>query len=162
LLAEFQVTAGDSLTGLRIGEVIYGFAVVAVALTPAPSSDPQASASIMLPDIDYRLAAGDRLLLLSTMDGLRRIENNQRALLPETWTLDIPPLLMSAQRFEAANVLARFASISLAEARERLAEPAAVWRLTLYRYQAERLRQELGKRNIHALLLREDGTGTQV
>lgn len=160
LLAEFQVTAGDSLAGLRIGEVIYGFAVVAVALTPAPSNDPQAATSIMLPDIDYRLAAGDRLLLLSTMDGLRRIENNQRALLPETWTLDIPPLLMSAQRFEAANVLARFASISLAEARERLAEPSIVWRLTLYRYQAERLRQELGKRNIHAQLVREDGTHT--
>jgi len=155
LLAEFQVTAGDSLTGLRIGEVIYGFAVVAVALTPAPSNDPQAASSIMLPDIDYRLAAGDRLLLLSTMDGLRRIENNQRALLPDSWTLDIPPLLMSAQRFEAANVLARFAGLSLAEARERLSEPSTIWRLTLYRYQAERLQQELGKRNIHARLLPE-------
>ena len=161
LLAEFQVTPGDSLTGLRIGEVIYGFAVVAVAPTPAPGNNPQAASSIMLPDIDYRLAAGDRLLLLSTMDGLRRIENNLPALMPDRWALNIPPLLISEQRFEVAHILARFANTPLAEARERLAEPSTVWRLTLYRYQAERLRQELAKRNIHARLLREGGADAQ-
>jgi len=139
LIAEYQVQPGDTLDGLLLAEAAYGYAMVPILLQRA------GAAPRLLPPDDWRLAAGDRLAVLVTVDGMRRIEQGERAVRPAWWELRLESVLSDDARFEGANALHRNAGLHLADARALLGDLPVALSLPLYRFQAHRLDNALRK-----------------
>ncbi len=142
LIAEYEVRANDSLNGLMLADVAYGFAVVPVILRQKG-----APPKLLVTD-EVRLKPGDCVVLLATMDGIRRIEHNQRTINQPLWDITIRSIYSEHARFEAAQVLALIGGLPLGEAKTRLAHLPATLRLSLYKYQAHRLLRKLKQHQI--------------
>ncbi|MDJ0648743.1 MAG: NAD-binding protein, partial [Xenococcaceae cyanobacterium MO_188.B19] len=68
LVTEYQIEAGDTLNGLLIADIAYGYGVIPI-IYQKPNH-----ASVLLPIDEPPLKIGDRLVVLANIDGLRRIE----------------------------------------------------------------------------------------
>jgi Trk K+ transport system NAD-binding subunit len=73
LVTQYEIEEGDTLSGLLLSEVAYGYGVV-----PIWYQRPGASGTAM-PSEDQQLHPGDRLVVIATIRGLRRVEQGQRA-----------------------------------------------------------------------------------
>ena len=68
LVTEYQIEAGDTLNGLLLADIAYGYGVMPV-LYQKEQQTPK-----LMPSDDIRLSVGDRMVVLATSNGLRRIE----------------------------------------------------------------------------------------
>ncbi|MBD3881804.1 potassium channel protein [Phormidium tenue FACHB-886] len=142
LVTEYAIATDDTLVGKLLSQVAYGYGVVPIfhqrGAMPADLMEG------LLPLDDRRLQVGDRLVVLGSINGLRRIEH--RDIAPaQRWQLSAQPPLNQDSRQEGRNVLYRLSGCSLEQAQsfvERL--PEAI-ELELYEYQADRLREELSR-----------------
>jgi len=144
VIVEYEIRAEDTLNGLMLSEMAYGFAVVPVVLRqkgvpPKP-----------LAKDEVRLKPGDQIIMLATMDGLRRIELNQHSIAPTQWDITIGPFYSEEAHFNAAQLLAQIGGLPLGDASAQLTNPPVTVRLSLHKYQAHRLLRKLKQQQIRA------------
>lgn len=144
LATEYHIEAEDTLNNKLISQVAYGYRVMPIFYQRASDRqkrklDPR---RFLMPSDDIRLEAGDRLVVLATIGGLRRIERGE--LLPlTTWQLTVLPPLNKGVLFEAAQVIHNVTGCGLQTAKSFLACLPGKMQFQLYHHQAYRLWQQL-------------------
>ncbi|GAB4542033.1 MAG: potassium channel protein [Pleurocapsa sp.] len=150
LVTEYQIEAGDTLQGLLLADIAYGYGVVPI-IYQQPNK-----ASIILPLDELTLTVGDRLVVLATIDGLRRIEQGKLNQQAKQWQIRIERALTSDAIFDGANAIARITGCSLTLARETMNNLPQTLEVKLYQHQAHRLIKELKKTLVVSHLLTKD------
>ncbi|WP_017301842.1 potassium channel family protein [Nodosilinea nodulosa] len=145
LVTQYELEPEDTLTGLLLAEVAYGYGVV-----PLWHQQQGAPGSIM-PSDDTRLRAGDRLVVLATIGGLRRIEQGHLA--PRDWHIHLEAALTANALFDGAAEIARSSGYRLGEAREFMAQLPGTLPVPLYRHQALRLVRLLTRAQVKAQVI---------
>ncbi|MEA5536715.1 potassium channel family protein [Crocosphaera sp. XPORK-15E] len=147
LVTEYQIEAGDTLNGLLLAEVAYGYGVIPILHQKPPNS------SNLMPYDDINLSVGDRLIVLATIDGLRCIEQGRLAIKPKQWHIYVEKAANEDAAFEGANAIARISGCSLIMARNLMKELPATLSVPMYNHQGERLVRELNKLRVEAKLI---------
>jgi Trk K+ transport system NAD-binding subunit len=147
LVTEYQIEVQDTLNGLLLSEVAYGFGVVPILYQKPPN------ASNLMPLEDIQLAVGDRLVILATIDGLQRIECGKLDIAGKRWQVSVKKALSADASFEGANAIARISGCSLGTAREFMNHLPGTLSVALYKHQAQRLVRELNKLLVKAELI---------
>lgn len=150
LVTEYNIEAVDTLCGLLLSEVAYGYGVVPILATTSATMTVGADSRKLMPPEDLRLAAGDRLVVLATIDGLRRIEQGWLGISPKQWRVQVDQAMNSNAAFEGANLMARITGCPLGMARDLMTNLPGVLRSPLYHHQALRLVRELGRTQVNA------------
>jgi hypothetical protein len=104
------------------------------------------------------LEGGDVVIVLATVEGLRRIEVGERA--AGEWRLWIDSSPSGASSFEGANAIARISGCALAAARSAMQRLPARLETPLYQQQGLRLARELRKLLISSHLEFEGSGGS--
>jgi Trk K+ transport system NAD-binding subunit len=150
LIAEYAITSGDTLEGKRMGHIAYGYGVVPIL---RETSDAQGKRfNVLMPIDDQHLTAGDRLFVLSSINGLRRIERGERTP-PRRWHLSadaLPPNLNSnlekgSDLSGLTDLLIKLSGCDPEAARSFIEQlpSCSSMELDLYDYQAARLIQAM-------------------
>lgn len=147
LVTEYQIEADDTLQGLLLAEIVYGYGVIPV-LYQKPNH-----ASICFPGEELLLAEGDRLVVLATIEGLKRVERGKLNVTPKTSRVRIESALTPDAVFEGANLIYRITGCSLSLARQTMATLPQTLAVDLYPYQAKKLVRELKKALVKARVL---------
>ncbi len=147
LVTEYHIEANDTLEGLLLADIAYGYGVIPV-LYQKPNQIP-----IMLPIDELPLSVGDLLVVLATIEGLRRIEQGRLNLELKCWRIRIEKALTPDAIFEGANALARISGCSLTLARTTMENLPQTLPTLLYKHQAQYLVRELKKTLVMAHLL---------
>ncbi|NES18943.1 MAG: potassium transporter TrkA [Symploca sp. SIO3E6] len=147
LVTEYQVEADDTLNSLLLAEIAYGYGVV-IIMHQRGEEMPQ-----FMPSDDLRLAVGDRMVVLATIDGLRRIEQGKIAITPKRWRVKVEQALTQVAIFEGANAIALVSGCSLGTARRLMNNLPNILRLPLYKQQAQRLVRKLSKAQVIAQMV---------
>jgi voltage-gated potassium channel Kch len=142
-VANYEIAANRQLNNRLIGSVAYGFGVIPVVLRRGPDSRHDRK-TIVFPGDDLRLEVGDRLTVLSTINGLRRIELGEFSP-PRRWTLTAQPPLSSTFTHTAGTELSRLSGCPLSTAKEFMESLPNSIELEMYTHQANRLRQSLSR-----------------
>ena len=136
LVTEYNICPGDTLIGHNLSEVAYGYGV-------APIIHKRGAEKRFNPSEDIVLEADDVLVVLATVDGLRRVEAGEHA--APQWRLRIDSSPSDSAAFEAANAMARISGCSLAQARAAMQRLPSRLEKPLYQQQGSRLMRELRK-----------------
>ncbi|MGO9431384.1 potassium channel family protein [Rhodoblastus sp.] len=136
LVTEYDIHQGDTLIGRPLSEIAYGYGV-------APIIHRRGEDKRFNPSDDIVLEAGDVVVVIATVDGLRRIEIGARD--APQWRLAILSSPSEAARFEAANAMARISGCDLAQARSVMQRLPSTLEKPLYQQQGSRLTRELRK-----------------
>ncbi len=147
LVTEYFIEAGDTLMGLILADVSYGYGVV-----PVLHQEPHGKAKFM-PIDDTRLGAGDRLVVLATIKSLQAIEVG--TIITPTWYIHIEQPLSAAAIFEGANVIVRVCNCPMLTARTVMENLPNRLNLPLYKLQAQRLIRELLKAQVSGYIIQE-------
>lgn len=147
LVTEYQIEAGDTLNGLLLSEVAYGYGVMPV-LYQKGQEFPK-----LMPSEDIRLAVGDRMVVLASSNGLRRIEQGKASIMAKGWRVQVEKALTKEAEFEGANAITRITGCSLNQAWDLIHHLPGTVRSSLYKHQAQRLVRELGKAQVIARLV---------
>ena len=113
LLVRYTIDCNDSLCGRSLARVQNGFGVTAIALRR-----PSRGEVLALPPVDLVLSSGDQLLILASLDGLRRIELNRLHAPAERLRLRLKRQLNASSLFEVHRNLARYLGCSVEQAHE--------------------------------------------
>jgi voltage-gated potassium channel Kch len=144
LVAEYTLSEGDTLVGKLLAEVAYGFGVVPIFYQKAEQALQGESAEFFLPTDDKRLSVGDRLIVLASMNGLRRIELGEITP-PRRWRLELQKPLNQSFILDAGSTLARISGCELDKARTFVNQLPGAIDLMMYDHQAHHLFRELSK-----------------
>jgi Trk K+ transport system NAD-binding subunit len=144
LVTEYQIEAGDTLNGLLLAEVAYGYGVVPV-LYQKEQEIPK-----LMPSDDIRLSVGDRMIVLATSTGLRHIEEGKSIITPKRWQVVVEKALTQEAIFEGANAIARISGCDLSTARALMHNLPRTLRTPLYKHQAQRLVRSLKQAQVKA------------
>ncbi len=145
LVTEYRLETGDTLEGLLLAEVAYGYGVVPILYQRLPNP------SLFMPSDDILLADSDRLIVLATTEGLQRIEVNNRY--PKNWRMRIESAMTEEAAFEGANTISRISGCSLNTARELMNYLPSTLITPLYQHQGQRLVHALSKLQVSAHLM---------
>ncbi len=145
LVTEYSIEPEDTLNGLLLAEVAYGFGVVPVLHQRSQS------AANLFPSDDVRLEAGDRLILLATTQSLQRIELAEST--PPQWQVSVIKAPNQNAIFEGANEITRISGCSIGAARQMMTSLPALVPVPLYKHQAQRLIRNLQKAQVTADLM---------
>jgi hypothetical protein len=137
LVTEYRIENGDTLNGLLLSEVAFGYDVVPI-LHQQPLKD-----SILMPSADIRLAIGDRLVILATSEGLQQVEGGKINTSAKYYLVRVEKALLPEAVFEGANAIARISGCSLSIARNLMNDLPQTLPVPLYKQQARRLVREL-------------------
>jgi Trk K+ transport system NAD-binding subunit len=143
LVTEYLVVAGDTLIDRQLAHLAYGYGAI-------PIFHERGAVGVLNPSDDMRLEAGDKVVVLATVDALRRIEHGELA--AQQWRLHIGSCPSSDAAFDAGNLIARIAGCKLSVARKALAKAPGELETPVYKQQGLRLVRELGKIQVHARL----------
>lgn len=141
LVAEYRIAENDTLVGKNLSQIAYGYTVVPIFLKTA---QPKANGlhEFFIPSDDEVMKVGDRLTVLASISGLRRIElGNLHA--PKRWQLRAKPPLNSSVLLDAGNKLKNISGCDLELARRFMESLPAAIELPMYDTQAYRLGQSL-------------------
>ncbi|EKV00655.1 K+ transport system, NAD-binding component [Leptolyngbya sp. PCC 7375] len=140
LITEYAIEYGDTLNGKPLAEIAYGYGVVPILLRQRqPSKQYQ---DYPMPSDDLRVHLGDKLYVLSSINGLRRIERGEMTP-PRQWLLEVETPLNPTMLSEAGSLLAKLSNVQLDKCRQLMKTLPNTLQLSLYDYQAHRLMQEL-------------------
>lgn len=140
LITEYQIEADDTLNGLIISEINYGYKVMVIVYQSSDNNSP-----VYIPVEDIRVCPGNRLVVLATTDSLQRIEKGEIELSSRCWQVYIEKALTESALFNAANTISRITGCDIGLARNLVNNLPQVLPIPLYRHQAERLVRELKK-----------------
>lgn len=144
LVTEFLVEAGDTLVGKLLSQVSYGYGVVPIFYERNNERRTLDNSDRLMPSETWMLKAGDRLIILSTIDGLRRIERGQMRP-PRTWRLSVGKPLNRGNLSEIGTTLHRISGLNLKTANAFAQNLPGTIYVQLYDYPAYYLLQELRK-----------------
>ena len=147
LVTEYQIESEDTLHGLLIADIAYGYGVVPI-IYQQPNRSP-----VTLPLDGLTLKVGDRLIVLATIDGLRRIEQGKLNQTAKQWQIRIERALTNDAIFDGANTIAKITGCNLTLARETMNNSPQTLTVLLYPNQAHRLIKELKKTLVISYLL---------
>ena len=141
LVAEYRIMENDTLVDKNLSQIAYGYTVVPIYLkTNKPKAD--GHTELFMPSDDEVMKAGDRLTILASISGLRRIELGNLHL-PKRWQLRAKPPLNSSVLLDAGNKLKNISGCDLELARQFMQSLPAAIELPMYDIQAYRLGQAL-------------------
>jgi Trk K+ transport system NAD-binding subunit len=146
LVTEYRVNQGDSLNEQLLADVAYGYGVVPILHQRGFSQT-----NDFLPLDDIRLHAGDRLIVLATLEGLQKIERGILAI--QSWWVRVESAFTQEAIFEGATTIARVSGCDIAMARTLMNHLPGTLQFSLYKHQAQRLVRELRKTMISAHLI---------
>lgn len=144
LVTEYLIAAGDTLVSKMLAQVAYGYGVVPIFHERTDNLLKGEAAAELMPSDDRMLGVGDRLIVLSTINGLRRIERGDLAP-PKHWKLEAKKPLSTAFLLNAGSDLSRISGCSLEAARIFMENLPGTMELRLYDYQAHQLREKLSR-----------------
>lgn len=147
LVTEYEVEVGDSLNGLLLADVAYGYNLVPIL------HQKEGQNIKFMPADDVRLGERDRLVVLATMASLNQVERGQLDTTGKTWQVQIESSLTDDALFEGGNTLVRITGCSLNEAREIMSELPTIVPILLYHHQAKRLIRELKKVQVQGKII---------
>jgi Trk K+ transport system NAD-binding subunit len=147
LVTEYQVEQIDTLNGLLLADVVYGYEAI-----PILHQQPQMAATLLPPD-DITLAVGDRLVVMATIDGLRRIEQGKLSINPRTWRLRIEAATSESAIARATKAIAAVAGCPVATIRQSMLALPAMLPILLYQHQGQRLVADLARMQVRASLI---------
>ncbi|HEY9751596.1 MAG TPA: NAD-binding protein, partial [Coleofasciculaceae cyanobacterium] len=150
LVTEYQVEVGDTLNHLLLAEVAYGYGVVPILHQRLEHE------VTLMPGDDVRLKVNDRLVILATIEGLRRIEQGKLA--SRQWFVQILQTWSPAGQFEGGSAIARITGCDLNTARSIMTGLPAILEVPLYNPQALRLVRELRKVQVKARVTQSAST----
>ena len=101
-----------------------------------------------MPSDDIRLQVGDRLVVLSTIRGIRRIEQGRQA--NRQWQIEIIQAVSPDAAFDGATEISRISGCDIGTARHLLQTLPVVLPQKLHRHQALRLVRELTRSRVTA------------
>ncbi|MEM1251054.1 MAG: NAD-binding protein [Cyanobacteria bacterium P01_H01_bin.21] len=140
LITEYRIEYGDTLNNKPLAEIAYGYGVVPILLRQCqPNRQYQ---DYPMPSDDLRVHVRDKLYVLSSINGLRRIERGEMTS-PRQWLLEVDAPLDPNMLSEAGGILAKVSNIQLDHCRRLMENLPNTIQLALYDYQAHRLMQEL-------------------
>jgi voltage-gated potassium channel Kch len=145
LVAEYQIETGDTLQGLLLAEVVYGYGVVPILHQRKPQP------VTLMPTDDVRLGMDDRLVVLATIEGLQQVESGQRQ--PQSWLVEVEQAMTAEATFEGANTIGRISGCSLSTARALMSNLPGILNIPLYKPQGQRLVRALGKVRVNAQIV---------
>jgi Trk K+ transport system NAD-binding subunit len=145
LVTEYLIEAGDTLQGLLLAEVAYGYGVVPVLHQRADQE------VVLMPPDDGRLQAGDRLVVLATTSGLRQVE--QGVPFAREWYVRVERVFSDDAAFEGGAAIARISGCEVSRARTLINNLPGTLEMPLYKHQALRLVRELSKLRVQAHLV---------
>ncbi len=148
LVTEYQIEPGDRLNRLLLADVAYGYGVVPIF------HERISQPATLMPTDDILLAIDDRLVVLATIEGLRRIESGKRH--PKSWLVEVESAMTEGASFEGANSIGRISGCSLGVARELMASLPGILNFPLYKAQAQRLVHALEKVRVSARIVSID------
>ena len=140
LITEYLIEHGDTLNSKPLAEIAYGYGVVPILLRQSQAN--KQYQDYPMPSDDLRVHTRDKLYVLSSINGLRRIERGEMTP-PRQWVLEIEAPLNSHMVSEAGSLLAKLSSLKLDQCRRLMETLPNTLQLALYDYQAHRLLQEL-------------------
>ena len=143
LVTEYQIETGDTLNGLLLAELAYGYSVVPLIYQKA-GKQPET----IMPSDDVRLHVGDRLIVLATIEGLKRIEKGEMA--SRQWQVVIENILVSHAAFDGASETALITGCAMDVAHHLMHHVPGTLPQLLYEHQAKRLIRKLRKIQILA------------
>ena len=145
LVTQYQVKANDTLHNLLLAEVAYGYGIVPIW------HQHQGQRPRLMPTDDIQLQEGDRLIVLSTIRGLRRIEQGDLA--PKQWQVELLQANAPDAIFEGGTEIARVTGCEIGEAHGLMEQLPAVFPHKLYFHQAVRLVRRLSRLRVSAKIL---------
>ncbi|NBD33657.1 MAG: potassium transporter TrkA [Cyanobacteria bacterium] len=148
LVTEYEIEEKDTLNGLLLADIAYGYNVVPIL------HQKEGQLVKFMPSDDVRLAVRDRLVVLATIDGLKRVEMGQVDRRGKIWQVKIQKAGMADALFEGGNLLVRITGCSLNEAREMMSDLPKIIPIKLYYHQALRLIRELKKIRVQANIIK--------
>ena len=143
LVTEYHIEAHDTLKGLLLSEVAYGYGVVPIVHQRGPQAAPT-----FMPGDDLRLHQGDRLIALATITGLQQVERGQMN--PRPWQVYVEKVLTSTGMFEGATEIARISGCELKTARSFMTQLPGRLPVRLFPHQAFRLVRRLQRLQVLA------------
>jgi Trk K+ transport system NAD-binding subunit len=147
LIAEYQIESIDTLNGLLLADVAYGYEAM-----PILHQQPEHLATFLPPD-DLRLHVGDRLIVLVTIEALRRIEQGKISIKPKSWRLRVEQALTPSAAVEGTQAIARAVGCPVETAQKLMRALPATLPTLLYKHQGQRLVKELHQIQVQADLV---------
>ncbi len=147
LLVRYQLVSGDTLCGNSIARLENGYGVTVVSLRRHRSHT-----HLSLPPNQLMLDAGDQLLVLATMAGLRRIEGGIASAPDSRLRIRGPVHVSPESLFELHQLLARRMGCAIGDV-VHLLDGGTHLSPLLDRDVAEQLREELGRFSIGCELI---------
>jgi Trk K+ transport system NAD-binding subunit len=146
LVTEYQFTEVDTLNGLMLSEIAYGYGVVPILYQNPPRP-------VELMPKDYKkIEPGIRLVVLATIDGLKRMEEGRIGIYPKNWQVVIETAITEEARFDGANQIAKISNFPLDKARELIDNLPQTLPVPLYKLQAQDLIRVLQQHQVIASL----------
>ncbi len=147
LVTEYEIIETDTLNGLLLADVAYGYNLVPIL------HQRQGEMVKLMPSDDLTLGVGDRLVVLATMEGLKQVEVGKLNTREQHCQVEIESSLTTDALFEGGNTLARITGCSLNDAREIMNHLPQKLPMLLYNHQAQRLIRELKKVQVKANII---------
>jgi Trk K+ transport system NAD-binding subunit len=141
LVTEYQIEANDTLNGLLIAEVAYGYGVIPIFYASSQGKQ------TFMPSDHVCLTVGDKLVVLAFIEGLKDIEIGR--LKEKKWQLRVESVISEDAAFEGANAIARISGCSLAIARKMMNNLPSTLPIKLYKHQGMRLVRILKKLQVN-------------
>ncbi|MBD2362781.1 potassium channel protein [Anabaena minutissima FACHB-250] len=145
LVTEYQIEAHDTLNGRLLAEIAYGYGVVPILHARNSQRAPK-----FMPSDDIRLAIGDRLIVLATIEGLQRVELG--TMLPRQCLVRVEKAVSQEAVFEGAALISRISGCDMYIARTLMTQLPGTLQYPLYKHQAHRLVNELIKCQVLAYI----------
>lgn len=148
LVTEYQFTEVDTLNDLMLSEIAYGYGVVPILYQNSPRP------AELMPKEYRKIEPGVRLVVLATIDGLRRMEAGKIGISPKHWQIVIENAMTEEAKFEGANQIAKISNLPLDKARNLINNLPQILPVPLYKLQAQHLIRVLEKAQVMASLKR--------
>lgn len=145
LVTEYQIEENDTLNGLILADIAYGYGVIPILHQRPPHN------SLLMPPDEIRLEIGDRLVVLATIEGLQCIEVGKKQ--PKDWQIVVKNNNNTHSLGEIAKIIAHITGFSPKEIQEAMAHFPQSLSIPVYRHQGYCLLQELKKIHINVSLL---------
>ena len=146
LVTEYQFSEFDSLNGLMLSEIAYGYGVV-----PISYHNPLRSPELM-PKNYKKIEPGICLVVLATIDGLKRMERGRIGIYPKNWQIVIESAVTEVARFDGANQITKMTNYPLNRARDLIDNLPQTLPVPLYKLQAQDLIRILQQHQVMASL----------
>jgi Trk K+ transport system NAD-binding subunit len=138
LVTQYMVEENDTLNGHILAEIAYGYDVVPIVLIQQHTQQAR-----WMPSENKRLGIGDELIVLATINGLRRIEKGDMR--PPKYELTLSRISSHWAKTEGVMVIAKYTGCSLGESRHLVENLPGTFPRLLYYHQGRRLLQRLRK-----------------